>query len=426
MTTPTDNPTHPAAGEELIAEVRRLDAEYQNAVSEFRQNLLNGRLAAFAPQLCDLLTAERQKREAVEKRIAAINGQRNIMANAINAQDFVRYWAADEEIGKLVAGDYDHDLASNFDTLKARVAELEDQLNAAKKSCQIHSEALDKMIDGGNAELATLRQELEAAKKDNAVQFGMLQQARKHAGEARRQLADSTARVEALTKALAEAQQQFERLGRMDKIDQDDEWRLREGCRDGGRAVAKALTASAPTDAGQADAGAESAKAATDGTTEFVTRGGAHEHRYKNGPLLRWCPASSCTLEEFKRQCEEDSRKLLGLAATPPETTEVRAVEPQAEQAESETRNSCDAMFARWAEIETRKAIAPGHNPDKLTNEQVGEGWRLLRVGESTQEGDHYWNRRAGGWFNAGASCHPVHADSPTYRRRVSEGKGAK
>ncbi len=60
-------------------------------------------------------------------------------------------------------------------------------------------------------------------------------------------------------------------------------------------------------------------------TTEFVTRNGAHEHRYINGPLLRWIPSNACTLDEFKRRCEADSQKLLG---TPAATSPAPKTEP--------------------------------------------------------------------------------------------------
>jgi len=60
------------------------------------------------------------------------------------------------------------------------------------------------------------------------------------------------------------------------------------------------------------DATSQTTKPATMSTdhfrfTEFVTRGGAHEHRYINGPLIRWVPANSCTLEEFKKRCEDSN-----------------------------------------------------------------------------------------------------------------------
>lgn len=36
--------------------------------------------------------------------------------------------------------------------------------------------------------------------------------------------------------------------------------------------------------------------------------------------------------------------------------------------------------------------IAPGHNPDRLTNAQVGEGWRLLEIGEKQRLSDQWWD----------------------------------
>lgn len=59
------------------------------------------------------------------------------------------------------------------------------------------------------------------------------------------------------------------------------------------------------------------------------------------------------------------------------------------------------------------------HNPDNLTPEQVGEGWRLLMPCERIQNGDQYWAEK---WFNLVVISRAPFADQTqlTYRRRVS------
>ena len=67
------------------------------------------------------------------------------------------------------------------------------------------------------------------------------------------------------------------------------------------------------------------------------------------------------------------------------------------------------------------RMIAPGHNPDRLTVEQVGDGWRLLEVGEIEDATDQFWPKWKPEWLpNAGWGVRVV-KDRSQYciRRRI-------
>ena len=75
----------------------------------------------------------------------------------------------------------------------------------------------------------------------------------------------------------------------------------------------------------------------------------------------------------------------------------------------------------RIAVMQAAPKLAKGHNPNKLTEEQVGvaNGWRLLEVDElkSPQEkGTQYWsNMLLGVWSPIAGRC-ATHSHSETYR----------
>lgn len=84
----------------------------------------------------NLLATQAKEIAELKARCAAINGQRNVMANSVNGQLWQDYWKADKRMGELIAGDYDHELASNFmlrvehDAMKA---ELKAEVEAARE-----------------------------------------------------------------------------------------------------------------------------------------------------------------------------------------------------------------------------------------------------------------------------------------------------
>lgn len=75
------------------------------------------------------------------------------------------------------------------------------------------------------------------------------------------------------------------------------------------------------------------------------------------------------------------------------------------------TRHSLDDILLPW-----ESCIAEGHNPDGLTNGQVGEGWRLLKVGEEVPKCAEFYveawclidSRRAGNLFSHAHVAHRV------------------
>lgn len=95
-------------------------------ISEFNLRLAD--LREERVRLASQLLETQEKLKEAEKRIAAINGQRNVMANAVNSQNWSMFWEADKVIGELVAGNCDHLLAQQLAqllALQAHVGELE-------------------------------------------------------------------------------------------------------------------------------------------------------------------------------------------------------------------------------------------------------------------------------------------------------------
>lgn len=89
----------------------------------------------------------------------------------------------------------------------------------------------------------------------------------------------------------------------------------------------------------------------------------------------------------------------------------------------SESRGNILTPFMQQQPYAT---LTPEHNPDNLTPEQVGEGWRLLKIGEAIEDGDEvyerddnysiHWEKTVRG------GCTP---DSvTTYRRRITPDAG--
>ena len=68
-----------------------------------------------------------------------------------------------------------------------------------------------------------------------------------------------------------------------------------------------------------------------------------------------------------------------------------------------------------------KNAIATGHNPDRLTVKQVGDGWRLLEVGE-IQLADDEWDCGLSKWAinKPEAVGNPVSDQDVAHRRRIT------
>lgn len=72
---------------------------------------------------------------------------------------------------------------------------------------------------------------------------------------------------------------------------------------------------------------------------------------------------------------------------------------------------------------EPQSPVAPGHNPQKLTVEQVGEGYRLLEVGEMILPVDAYYDDRMGIWLKTHrvsmAATNTIRDGGYCYRRKL-------
>jgi hypothetical protein len=90
-----------------------------------------------------------------------------------------------------------------------------------------------------------------------------------------------------------------------------------------------------------------------------------------------------------------------------------------------------DAIFhlipATATSATNQSAAVSEHNPDNLTREQLGEGWRFLSMAEMLQDaqpGDEYWS--GGKWWESVLGCEERFfrnrkpAANATYRRRLS------
>ncbi len=82
------------------------------------------------------------ERDAARARFAAINGQINVMANAVNGQRWEAYWTAEDAVRNIIRGDYDHAIASNFEAFRAVSAERD----ALKREVEGLREAIDGAI----------------------------------------------------------------------------------------------------------------------------------------------------------------------------------------------------------------------------------------------------------------------------------------
>ena len=81
-------------------------------------------------------------------------------------------------------------------------------------------------------------------------------------------------------------------------------------------------------------------------------------------------------------------------------------------------------IFEDVRKMVRESTIAPGHNPDRLTVEQVGDGWRLLGVGDIEDETDQFWDIFESEWLpNAGWGARVVKDRSPYCVRRRIEPK---
>lgn len=109
--------------------------------------------------------------ERLKSRISAINGQRNVMANAFNSQNAEAFWSADTAIDKIVGGQADHAIGANFHAfnqiqsdnaaLKLRVSELE---SVKIQACTDEVKRVLGDISDKDARIASLEAQVETAK----------------------------------------------------------------------------------------------------------------------------------------------------------------------------------------------------------------------------------------------------------------------
>lgn len=106
----------------------------------------------------------------LKARCAAINGQRNVMANSVNGQLWEQYWTADKLMGELIGGDYDHELATKFAGLIAERDRLKDLIHsedgyiASQDWLRAEVARLQKERDEARLDLQSLRDAIEIAR----------------------------------------------------------------------------------------------------------------------------------------------------------------------------------------------------------------------------------------------------------------------